>query len=111
MREPDIIWENDDLKALFLVYNSNTCSVVHIVFDLFPFEDKVLAVEILSSFAALIENDIEEHIVFVANLEDDIEELTELVACVILELSKYQDEWLLMNPIERLELFGKVLND
>ncbi len=111
MREPDIIWENEDLQALFLVYNHNTCYAAHIVFDVFPFDDLALAAEMLSPFAAVNDKKDDTHVIFIADIEEDIEDLTERTACVILELADHQDDWLFFSPIARLELYGKVLKD
>lgn len=110
-KEPQIIWEDDDLGVLYVVYEHDTCYAVHIVFDLFPFDDLAVATEMLSPFATI--NDMPDgvEVIFVDDVSDEIEELTEQTACVIIELAKYQDEWLYMSPIERLELYGKVLED
>ena len=112
IKEPIIIWENDNYGALFLVYEYRTCYVVHIVFDVFPFDDLATASEMLSSFASINDADGEEiHIVFVVDVDEGIEDLTERLTCAIIELSERQDNWINMNPLERMQLFGEVSKD
>ena len=111
IRDPEVVWESDDPGAVYLVYQHKTCYAVHIILDFFPFDDLALAMEMLSPFATI--SGIDNEIIFVVDLmdEDELQSLTEETTCVIIELAKYQDTWLTMTPIERLELYGKVLED
>ena len=111
IRDPEVVWESDDPGALYMAYRHDTCYAIHIILDFFPFDDLALAMEMLSPFATI--SGIDNEIIFVVDLmdEDELQSLTEETTCVIIELAKYQDTWLTTTPIERLELYGKVLED
>lgn len=106
--DPDVVWEDE--YCLYMAYQIGDSYAVHLLFDPFIFDDMAVASDMLSAFGTIIDEDDYIEIVFICNEdEDDMMLLAEDVVHVIIELAKEQDNWVLLNPIEKLELYGKVL--
>lgn len=109
--EPDVIWENRFPPALCASFQHGECYATHILFDIFPFDNIAVAMEMLSPIANINDSGEEIDVIFISDLEDGIEDLTKLVIRVIIELAQYQDSWIFLDPIERLHLYAKIMQD